>query len=191
MDQVNALERLRNSLDEAPIVWRGDYPYFIHPLTDGVPRLDPDLLDAAVSLIVARADWDGIDAIVVVEAMGLPIGTALATRVGRPLLVVRKRSYALPGEVRIDQTTGYSKGELYLNDIIPGERVLVVDDVVSTGGTLGPVLMAIEAAGAHVADCIVVFEKGIGRSRVEAAFGRPIQTLLKVAIVDDAATAAE
>ena len=42
-------------------------------------------------------------------------------------------------EFVIDQTTGYSKGEIYLNDIGKGDRVLLVDDVVSTGGTLLPI----------------------------------------------------
>ena len=41
--ESEALQKLQNSVLEAPVVWRGDYPYFIHPLTDGVPRQTSDL----------------------------------------------------------------------------------------------------------------------------------------------------
>ena len=47
----NPLQRLKESLLAAPIIWKGDYPYFIHPLTDGVPRLEPTVLTAVVELI--------------------------------------------------------------------------------------------------------------------------------------------
>ena len=47
----DALERLRTSLANAPVIWKGDYPYFIHPITDGVPRLDPEVLKAVRLLV--------------------------------------------------------------------------------------------------------------------------------------------
>ena len=51
-----ALQRLKDSLLAAPIIWKGDYPYFIHPLTDGVPRLEPSVLTAVVEIIESMAD---------------------------------------------------------------------------------------------------------------------------------------
>ena len=61
-------------------------------------------------------DWNKIDVILGIEAMGLPISTLLSSRMKKPLLIVRKRSYGLE-EVCINQKTGYSKGELYINDL--------------------------------------------------------------------------
>ena len=49
-----AMNQLRTSLQNAPVIWKGDYPYFIHPVTDGVPRMDPDVLKAIVELTVER-----------------------------------------------------------------------------------------------------------------------------------------
>ena len=77
------------------------------------------------------ADWESIDLILGIEAMGLPLTSPLSMRNERPQVVVRKRSYGLEGEVAIDQSTGYSKGSMFLNDIQKGERVLIVDDVLS------------------------------------------------------------
>ncbi|MDE0954793.1 MAG: phosphoribosyltransferase family protein, partial [Candidatus Poseidoniales archaeon] len=81
---------------------------------------------------------------------------------GKPLVVVRKRQYGLEGEVVIDQSTGYSKGEMFLNDVKPGERVVIVDDVLSTGGTIRAIIKGIEKTGAQIMHIITVVEKGPG-----------------------------
>ena len=78
--------------------------------------------------------------------MGLPLTAPLSVQHDRPLVVARKRAYGLEGEVVVDQSTGYSKGAMYLNDVRPGERVLIVDDVLSTGGTLRAVIDGIRRA---------------------------------------------
>jgi adenine phosphoribosyltransferase len=96
--------------------------------------------------------------------------------------VIRKRKYGLPGEVEIGQRTGYSKGKLYLNGLQKGDRVLFVDDVISTGGTLGPLLLAFRDAGVHVRDIVVVIEKGDGRARIEKEHGVRVKTLARIEV---------
>ncbi|MGB2156305.1 MAG: hypoxanthine/guanine phosphoribosyltransferase [Candidatus Poseidoniaceae archaeon] len=166
----DSLQRLKESLLAAPIIWKGDYPYFIHPLTDGVPRLDPSVLTAVVELIEATVDWDSVDLILGIEAMGLPLTSPLSMRNNRPQVVVRKRSYGLEGELAIDQSTGYSKGSMYLNDIREGERILIVDDVLSTGGTLDAIIKGVESLGAIIESVIVVVEKGPGLQQLQEKY---------------------
>ena len=129
---MDALHRLRESLRNAPVIWKGDYPYFIHPITDGVPRLDPLVLKAVTDLCESAIEWDGVDLILGIEAMGLPLTAPLSIRTGIPLIIARKRSYGLEGEVTIGQETGYSKGEMFLNDFKPGEKVVIVDEIPRT-----------------------------------------------------------
>ena len=169
---------LTKSLKDAPITLRGEYYYFIHPITDGVPELTPALLSEVADRIIELADTD-VDKIVTIEAMGLPIGTVLSMKTGIPLVVIRKRQYNLPNEIAVHQRTGYSKGELYLNGINKGDRVLVVDDVISTGGTMKAVSLALELAGAEVSDIVVVIERGEGAEALRAA-GRDVKTLVTV-----------
>ena len=138
MSRADSLEKLQDSLRGAPIIWKGDYPYFIHPISDGIPRMEAEVLRATRDLIVDMVDWSEIDIIVSVEAMGLPLLAAVGEATGKPTVVIRKRSYGMEGEVRVDVSTGYSSSTAYINDIKPGERVLVVDDVISTGGLLSP-----------------------------------------------------
>ena len=61
--------------------------------------------------------------------MGLPLTAPLSIRTGIPMVIARKRSYGLEGEVEVSQETGYSKGSIYLNDIKEGERIVIIDDV--------------------------------------------------------------
>ena len=178
------VELLKESVANAPVVWKEGYPYFVHPLSDGVPRQSAELLSAARDLISENVDWDSIDIILGVEAMGIPLAAALCLSSGKPLVVGRKRAYGLPGEVAIDQSTGYSKGQIFLNDIEVGARVLIVDDVVSTGGTLHPILKAIEASGAIVQDCWIVFEKGDGMDKIRADGDWALNSLVKIEMID-------
>ncbi|MCA1812837.1 MAG: purine phosphoribosyltransferase family protein [Halobacteriales archaeon] len=170
---------LRESALASPVIKKGDYDYFVHPLTDGVPRVEAALLREVADEIVRIADTR-VDLILTAEAMGIPLATAVSDRTGLPFAIIRKRSYGLPGEVAVHQVTGYSKGELYINGVNPGDRVLFVDDVISTGGTLNASLEALSKADARVVDIVVVFEKGSGKARVERERNVKVKTLLKV-----------
>ena len=166
MSRADPLETLQDSLRGAPIIWKGDYPYFIHPISDGIPRMEAEVLRATRDLIVDMVDWSEVDIVVSVEAMGLPLLAAVGEATGKPTVVIRKRSYGMEGEVRVDVSTGYSSSTAYINDINPGERILVVDDVISTGGTLEPLLEALEEMGAILKGVIIAIEKGEGRERL-------------------------
>jgi adenine phosphoribosyltransferase len=174
------LERLKKSLLEAPIYKRGEYNYFIHPITDGVPEIRPELIREVTGHIVRIADLD-VDKIVTVEAMGIPIGTGLSYICDIPMVIVRKRKYGLPGEIEVSQVTGYSKSQLFLNGIDKGDRVIVVDDVISTGGTLLAVLKSLKIAGAIVKDVVVVIRRGDGVAKLRIE-GYEVKTMVDVEV---------
>ncbi len=167
---MNSMQTLRGSLERAPVIWKGDYPYFIHPITDGVPRLEADVLQAVIDLAVERVDWQKIDIIIGIEAMGLPLCAPLALAVNKPLIVIRKRSYGLKDEVKIDQSTGYSKGEMYINDLKDGERIFIMEDVISTGGTMRAVLKGLANTKATASVVMTVVEKGKGMEQLKSQF---------------------
>ena len=128
---VKMLEKLIKSLVEAPVVKKGDYDYFVHPITDGVPLVEADLLQEVAEATSKYADLN-VDKIVCVEAMGIHLATAISILTEIPFVVIRKRSYGLEGESAVHQTTGYSEGELYINGLEKGDRIFMVDDVVVT-----------------------------------------------------------
>ena len=178
------MDQLERSLLEAPIVEKDDgYQYFVHPISDGLPKLDPGLLREIVIRIIRKAELERVDRIVTPAAMGIHISTAVSLMTDLPLTVIRKREYGLDGEVAIAQQTGYSENEMYINDVREGERVLVLDDVLSTGGTLASVIGALDEIGAEVVDTVAVIKKVGGENKVDDA-GYHVKTLVNVDVVD-------
>lgn len=175
------LPLLRETLDKATVVKRNGYVYFIHPLTDTIPPIKPELLEEICDAIIRIADVD-VDVIVTMEAMGIHIAAVLSQKTGLPFNVVRKRQYWLPGEVVLDQQTGYSRGRMFINGIKQGDRVLLVDAVVSTGGTLVAVLDGLRGIGAVVKDVVCVIERGDGVRAVREKTGFEVKTLVKIEV---------
>jgi adenine phosphoribosyltransferase len=85
------LEILKKSFKGFPIVKRGEYSYFIHPISDGVPSLEPELLQEIAEFIAERADMD-VDKILTIEAMGIPLATTLSLLNDIPFGILRKES---------------------------------------------------------------------------------------------------
>ena len=175
------MEALTRSLREAPVVRRGEYEYFVHGVTDGIPPLEPAILEEVAEAIRSTVDLDGVEKIVAPEAMGVHHGAALSLATGLPLVVVRKREYGFDDEVAVHQETSYGESEFYLNGVEPGDRVLLVDDVLSSGGTIRSVCAGLEQAGATIADVVVVLR------RVDVDPGElpvPVTSLLDVRVED-------
>ncbi len=187
MHSGNMLDKLKQSLRESPVVRMGDYSYFVHPITDGIPRMDPALLQEVVDRMMEITDLR-CDLLVAAEAMGIHLVVPISLRTGIPYVIVRKRRYGLPGEVSVTQVTGYSRKELYINGLARGDRVVIMDDVISTGGTLRAIIHAFQEMGVEIADIVVVVEKGEGRELLERELGIRIKTLVKVDVRDGRTT---
>jgi len=177
------LERLKESLERSEIVRFGEYQYFVNPITDGIPAMDPQVLGEVLNRIYDIMDLD-VDYLVGAEAMAIPLIVPLSLMTGIPYNVVRKRKYGLPGEVSVRQTTGYSEKELYINGLKRGDRVIVLDDVVSTGGTLRAIVKALKGMGVDVRDIIVVVKKTDKLEELEKEIGQTVRTLVSVEVKD-------
>lgn len=176
------MERLLASLDTAPIIDKGGYHYLVHPISNGVPALEPALL-REVTVEVIRAIDTSVDKIVAPEAMGIHLATALSLETDIPLVVIRKRAYGLEDERHLSKSTGYSDSEMYINDIQPDDRVVIVDDLLSTGGTLAAICDSLDDIGCEIADIVVVFRKVDSDSALD---GTPYEVTSLVDISVDA-----
>ena len=161
----------------------GDYQYFVHPVTDGVPRMNPALLREVLDAIVHAADLH-CDLILAPEAMGIPLAVPISLRIGIPYAVVRKRHYSLPGEVSVE--AGHwllREGDVHQRCPEGGE-VVIIDDVLSTGGTLRAIVQALKAMEVEIVDIVVVVEKVGHKEQLEEELGIHIKTLIKVEVRD-------
>jgi len=176
---------LEDSLKSAPVVKRGEYSYVIHPITDGVPAIDPALLEEVRDRMLAVGNFD-CDRIITLEAMGIPIAAAISIKTGIPFTIIRKRSYGLAGERTVEQHTGYSSSKLYINGVEKGMKLTLVDDVLSTGGTLIETVRALRNMGAEITDIIIAVEKS-GPERfaeIEEEIGMDVKVLAKISVDD-------
>lgn len=131
--------------------------------------LQPHVLACVVEMIAAR--WAGkVDMVAALDARGFLFGTPVASALKLPFVMLRKKG-KLPGKT-ISHTYALEYGtdtiEMKLSAVPQGARVLVIDDLLATGGTAAAACALIEAAGGRVAGCAFVVElKGLhGRSRL-------------------------
>jgi len=178
-----SLEYLKKSLKEAPIVKKGDYHYLVHPITDGVPEIKPELLKEVTSEMKRLIEKCGkIDKIVTMEAMGIPLASVLAMEMNLPFTIIRKREYGLPDEISVEQVTGYSKSKLFISGLKKGDNIVIVDDVLSTGGTLRAVLLVLKKMGVIVKGVFIAVDKGNCCDNIGKEFKIKIISILRVEI---------
>ena len=180
-----SLTFFKETLEKSLITKRDDYIYFINPITDGIPEIEPNLLEEVVSEMHKSIVKCGkIDKIVTLEAMGIPLAAGLSLKMKIPFVVIRKKHYGLPGELCVDQITGYSESKFYINGINKEDNVIVVDDVLSTGGSLRAVLNVFKKNSVNVKGVFVAVDRGNAAERIRDEFKINVNVLVKVNIVN-------
>ena len=120
----------------------------------------------------ARLDLGRIDKIAAIESRGFIIGAALAFQLGLGFVPIRKKG-KLPGPTKghdYELEYGTDRIEIHLDAVDKGDRVLLVDDLIATGGTAEAAVALIESMGGSIVECCFVIdlpELG-GRQRLEA-----------------------
>ncbi|OIV97664.1 hypothetical protein TanjilG_12421 [Lupinus angustifolius] len=122
--------------------------------------LDTNAFKDTIDLFVERYRDQNISVVAGVEARGFIFGPPIALAIGAKFVPIRKPN-KLPGEVISEEYSleyGTDKIEMHVGAVQPGERALVVDDLIATGGTLSAAIKLLERVGAHVAECACVIE---------------------------------
>jgi adenine phosphoribosyltransferase len=93
----------------------------------------------------------------------------------------------LEGQISVEFDMEYTNGQLFLNGIDENDKVIIVDDMISTGGTMIALIEAIKLAKANLIDIVCVaekFEYG-GVQRIESSTGYRVKTLVNVSVAGD------
>lgn len=168
----------------APTVPSGRHRTTVNEFTDQLPALRPQVLREVTRRLLAVGSFDS-DKILVEEDKGAILGAAISLATDIPLAVARWYTYDL-GErsICVPLESEYFSGTLYVNGVEPGDRVTVIDDTISTGGTLISLIEAVRKAGAQVAEVLVAVEKSEnnGRQAVAERFGVDVKTLVRIGV---------
>lgn len=140
---------------------------------------EPKALGAAIDRMAAF-DWGRVDKVAAIESRGFLFGVPLAMRLQCGFVPIRKPN-KLPWKTnRVEYVLEYGTDavEIHQDAVHPGERVLVVDDVLATGGTAAACMRLVEAAGGRVAGAafLVEIEALGGRERLG---GHRVESVLR------------
>lgn len=152
-----------------------DVPDFPKPgilFRDVTPLLgDAGALVAAVTALAEPFRERGVAKVLGIESRGFVFGTPVALALGAGFVLVRKAG-KLPWHTRrvtYDLEYGSDTVEMHEDSLRPGERVLVVDDLIATGGTAAAAVQLARDAGAEVVGCAFLIELSAlaGRGRLD------------------------
>jgi adenine phosphoribosyltransferase len=149
-----------------------DFPKSGIVFKDITPILaDPALFGHAISLLCAQAEGLGVQKIVGIDARGFIFAAAVADRLGVGFVPVRKKG-KLPWKTRqaaYDLEYGQSIVELHEDAVSPGERVMLVDDLLATGGTAKAALDLLSSLDAEIVSVSFLIELSFLKGREKLA----------------------
>lgn len=168
--------RLRAVVRDVP-----DFPRKGIIFKDITPVLnDPVLFRASIDLFLERCHGLEIDKIVGVDARGFLFGSAVAYELGVGFVPIRKRG-KLPYKTEIAKYSleyGEAEMEMHVDGINSGERVVLLDDLLATGGTSAAAAVLIRKTGGHLVEAQFLIELEFlhGRKQLEPT---PVTSFLK------------
>ena len=132
---------------------------------------DADGLQLAIDTMQGLIKDVDFDVVAGPESRGFIFGTPIAYNMKKPFVLIRKKG-KLPREtVSVDYDLEYGKAtiEMHKDAIKPGQKVLIVDDLIATGGTTEAMIKLVESLGGTVAGVVVLIElAGLeGRKKIE------------------------
>ena len=142
---------------------------------------DADGFRHVVDAITNRYRGRGISRVAGIEARGFILGGAVAHQLGAGFVPVRKRGKLPHDTIGHDYELEYGtdRVEIHVDAVLPGERVLLVDDLIATGGTAAAATTLLRLAGAEVVEaCFVIDLPDLGGAKRIEAMGVPVFSLV-------------
>ena len=173
---LDILGKLRAAVRDVP-----DFPKKGIVFKDITPVLnDPALFRASIDLFLERCRGRKIEKIVGIDARGFVFGSAVAYELGVGFVPIRKRG-KLPYRTEVAKYSleyGEAEMEMHVDAVTAGERVVMVDDLLATGGTSAAAALLIRKAGGNLVEAQFLIELEFlhGRKQLEPT---PVTSFLK------------
>jgi adenine phosphoribosyltransferase len=170
------VEQLQAAIRDVP-----DFPKPGVTFKDITPILsDPKLFSTVVDILADEAAIRRPDKIVGIDARGFLFGAAVSYRLGRGFIPVRKKGKLPYKSISFTYELEYGSAEMeiHVDAISPGQRVVLVDDLLATGGTSGAAIHLVRQMGGTVEAALFFIELSFlnGRERLGSV---PVRTLVR------------
>jgi adenine phosphoribosyltransferase len=121
---------------------------------------DPKGFKLTINDLTSRYQGQPIDVVAGIEARGFILGAALAFQLGLGFIPLRKRGKLPAQTIGQDYSLEYGTDriEIHVDALLPGQKVLLVDDLLATGGTARAACKLIQLAGGEVKECCFVID---------------------------------
>ena len=181
-----AINHISEVYEKAAIVKTGRHYTTVNELTDQIPATRPETLWSALTLLLKLGPVLG-NKILAEEDKGAVIAGLFSVVASEPLAMARFYNYELPphlGSVVVPVSMEYATGRLLVNGIERGDRLVIVDDTLATGGTAVSLVRAAQRLGASVVEMRVIIEKlGFGgRERLLKEVGLEVKAAVGISV---------
>ncbi len=166
---------------------KGTYPYVILPF-DG--RIKPIFLKAVIQgmTIMLKDELKEATTIVLPEAKGFLL-TPLFENTGLDITLIRKRDYRIANQIVVEQRKAYRDNEIknlmYCIGLKKDDKPLIIDDMISSGGTQITTIKALERHDYDIVGIGTVYERGNGIENVKKETGHTVKGLVRLEIRDN------
>ena len=176
--QTDNAEYIRRTIRSVP-----DWPQPGVVFRDITPVLqDPRAFRVLIDLFVYRYMRQRLDLVAGVDARGFIVGSVLAYELNLGFVPVRKKG-KLPYRTVAEEYSleyGNASVEMHTDSVRTGQRVLLVDDLIATGGTMLAAIKLLQRLGANVVEAAAIIDlPDLGGSAKVAATGTPLYTVCK------------
>ena len=164
------MEHIKQYIRDVP-----DFPVPGIVFKDITPMLqNPEALNTVIDELYEMYKDDDIEGVVGIESRGFIIGTPLAMKLNVPFVPIRKEGKLPYEKIKVKYQLEYGEAtiEIHKDAIQAGQRVLIVDDLLATGGTTAAAIKLIEELGGELVDCAFVIELAFLKGRAKLPDGK-------------------
>ena len=175
------MKKVIDAFDNRPLVFVKDRNFLINPLTDHMPTTSFELLDDTINSLSQLTDFSKANKLIGEEDRGGFLVALMAYHLKMSFGMVKWNPTGFDGQISVDFRNAYTGGTMYLNGCEKGDKVILVEDMVDSGGSIIAMIQLFEKAGVELIDIVVIAEKEDynGVERIKKETGRDVKLLLK------------
>jgi len=170
-----------DAFDNRPLIPLQDRKYLVNPLTDQEPAATYELINDVVEELSTLSDFTHATKIVGEEDRGGFIAALMAYVHKLPFGMVKWSPNGLEGQLAADFRNAYVGGKMFLNGVVKGDKVIIVEDMIDSGGTIIAMIGLLRYAGVEILDIIAIAEKEEyeGIARIQQETGYAVKKLIR------------